>query len=118
MAGVGDTERWYQEYKDQANFLMVYIEEAHPGDIVGGLQVNQTENYEQREAVAELCTTSLDLTFPTVLDKLDNAVEITYAAFPDRPEQAILFCGLPGDADSTGPGGRLRFRAHVGNAGR
>ena len=63
---------------------MVYIEEAHPGNTVGGLQVNQTETYGQRDAVAELCTTSLDLTFPTVLDKLDNAVEITYAAFPDR----------------------------------
>ena len=89
---------------------MVYIEEAHPGNTVGGLHVNQTENYGQREAVAELCTTSLDLTFPTVLDKLDNAVEKTYAAFPDRiyvldSDGVVRHKTLPGPQgwDTAGP---------------
>ena len=63
---------------------MVYIEEAHPGNSVEGLEVSQTQSYAEREAIAEICTTNLDLTLPTVLDKLDNAVEIAYAAFPDR----------------------------------
>jgi hypothetical protein len=84
MAGVGDTEKWYQAYKDRANFLMVYIEEAHPGTLVDGLQVFAHESYEDRQELAELCTASKNLTLPTVLDKLDNAVEIAYAAFPDR----------------------------------
>ncbi len=84
MAGVGDTEKWYQSSKDQANFLMVYIEEAHPGNTVEGRQVFAHESDADRQELAELCTTSKSLTLPTVLDKLDNAVEIAYAAFPDR----------------------------------
>ena len=84
MAGVGDTEKWYQSFKDRANFLMVYIEEAHPGNSVEGLQVFAHESDKDRQALAELCTSSKNLTLPTVLDKLDNAVEIAYAAFPDR----------------------------------
>jgi hypothetical protein len=84
MAGVGDTEKWYQSLKDRANFLMVYIEEAHPGNTVAGQQVFAHQSDQERQQLAELCTTSKNLTLPTVLDKLDNAVEITYAAFPDR----------------------------------
>lgn len=84
MAGVGDTEKSYQSYKDQANFLMVYIEEAHPGNSVDGRQVFAHETMEDRQQLAELCTGSRNLTLPTVLDKLDNAVEIAYAAYPDR----------------------------------
>jgi hypothetical protein len=34
--------------------------------------------------LAEICTASRQLTMPTVPDKLDNAVEIAYGAFPDR----------------------------------
>ena len=84
MTGVGDTEEWYKEYGDRAHFLMVYIEEAHPGNLVEGLQVFSPETDEERQELAELCTASRDLTLPTVLDELDNAVEIAYAAFPDR----------------------------------
>lgn len=84
MAGVGDTEKWYQSYKDRANFLMVYIEEAHPGNSVEGRQVFAHESDQDRQQLAELCTSSKNLNLPTVLDKLDNAVEIAYAAFPDR----------------------------------
>jgi hypothetical protein len=84
MAGVGDTEKWYQSLKDRVHFLMVYIEEAHPGNSVNGQQVFAHESDKDRQQLAELCTTSKNLTLPTVLDKLDNAVEIAYAAFPDR----------------------------------
>ena len=84
MASVVDTENWYQEYKDRANFLMVYIEEAHPGNAINGLEVNAATTIEEKLELAELCTVSGNLNLPTVLDKLDNAVEIAYAAFPDR----------------------------------
>ena len=84
MNSVVDTENWYQEYKDRANFLMVYIEEAHPGNSVEGVEVHAATSIEEKQALAELCTASGNLNLPTVLDKLDNAVEIAYAAFPDR----------------------------------
>ena len=83
MAGVGDTESWYQSYKDKANFLMVYIEEAHPGT-EEGVDVVAPETIDERQELAELCTSSGKLSLPTVLDKLDNAVGIAYAAWPDR----------------------------------
>ncbi len=63
---------------------MVYIEEAHPGNTVEGQRVFAHQSDQERQELAELCTTSKNLTIPTVLDKLDNGVEIAYAAFPDR----------------------------------
>src|SRR5262249_32460775 len=84
MAGVGDTEKWYQAYKDRANFLMVYVEEAHPGNTVEGRKVFAHESDQDRQQLAELCTSSRNLTLPTVLHKLNNAIEIAYAAFADR----------------------------------
>ena len=46
--------------------------------------MNQPRTYEEREQLAELCTTSLQISLPTVIDKIDNAVELAYAGFPDR----------------------------------
>jgi hypothetical protein len=42
------------------------------------------ESDADRQELAEICTASRQLTMPTVLDKLDNSVEIAYGAFPDR----------------------------------
>ena len=55
-----------------------------PDNVAAGILVEQPENYTEREELAELCTTSLEITMPTVIDKLDNAVEIAYAGYPDR----------------------------------
>ena len=55
-----------------------------PDNVAAGILVEQPENYAEREELAELCTTSLEITMPTVIDKLDNAVEIAYAGYPDR----------------------------------
>jgi len=84
MGGVGDTEKWYESYKNKANFLLVYVEEAHPGNTVEGRQVFAHESDADRLELAQICTTSRHVTMPTVVDKLDNAVEIEYGAFPDR----------------------------------
>ena len=62
-----------------------------------------------RQAVDGALYASLDLSFPTVLDKLDNAVEITYA-FPDRiyvldSDGVVRHKTLPGPQgwDTAGP---------------
>ena len=54
------------------------------GNEAAGIRINDHTSYEEREAVAELCTTALDLTVPAIIDKFDNAVEIAYGGFPDR----------------------------------
>jgi hypothetical protein len=55
-----------------------------PDNVAAGILVEQPENYTEREELAELCTTSLEISMPTVIDNLDNAVEIAYAGNPDR----------------------------------
>ena len=92
---VGNIEEWYASKQGEANFLLVYVEEAHPSDAWGGGasgltteegegQIFQPTTYDERETLAELCTTNLDMKIPTVLDKLDNKAELAYAGFPDR----------------------------------
>ena len=49
-----------------------------------GIRVNQHTTYEERQAVAELCTTHLEITVPAIIDKIDNATSIAYGAFPGR----------------------------------
>ena len=39
---------------------------------------------EERVAVARTCYSSLGLSFPAVIDNIDNKVENAYAAWPDR----------------------------------
>ena len=49
-----------------------------------GIRINQHTTYEERQAVAEMCTTDLQITVPAIIDKIDNAVSIAYGGFPDR----------------------------------
>jgi hypothetical protein len=63
--------------------------------------VEQPENYAEREALAEVCTTSLEISIPTVIDRIDNAVELAYAGYPDRifildTEGVVQFKTQPG----------------------
>ena len=104
MNSAVDTENWYQEYKDRANFLMVYIEEAHPGGVKDGIEIHTATSMDEKEQLAELCTISGNLSLPTVLDKLDNAVEIAYAAWPDRI-YVVDADGIIRDKTKPGPSG-------------
>ena len=61
-----------------------------------------TTDAERREA-AELCTIALQVTLPTILDKIDDRVANAYAAFPDRiyiigSDGRVSYKGLPGPA--------------------
>jgi hypothetical protein len=55
-----------------------------PDNEAAGIQINQHTTYEEREAVAEMCTTNLEISIPAIIDKIDNAVSIGYGGFPDR----------------------------------
>ena len=84
-------ERLYRAYGQQADFLLVYIREAHPSD---GWQVPANERdgvkYEapktlaDRAVVASECVRSMKLGFPCALDDLDNTVQRLYGAWPAR----------------------------------
>ena len=69
----------------------MYIREAHPADgwqvdanIEAGIEVNQPKTIEERMAVARTCYEHLGLSFPAVVDDIDDKVEKAYAAWPDR----------------------------------
>lgn len=81
----------YQQYADRAQFLFVYIREAHPSDEwqVGSNErdavvIPQPTTFDERQEVAELCTEELLLTMPCVVDDIANTVDNAYAGWPER----------------------------------
>jgi hypothetical protein len=85
-------DKLYGEYKDRAEFRFVYVREAHPDSILFVIEddkeslqkVAQTDTLDDRGHNATLCTATLKLQLPVVVDKADNAVNKTYAAWPIR----------------------------------
>ncbi len=81
----------HRTYGDRVSFFVVYIQEAHPSD---GWQIPPNEQegvvYEQpktaaeREALAQACVLHLELSIPTLIDEMTNAVDWAYAALPER----------------------------------
>jgi len=87
---LGDLEKMYQDYKDIAEFRIVYIREAHASDsnwpvpyaIEKG--ITQHKNYGQRCSVAQRLVKDEKLSIPTIIDKMNNNVNEAYDAFPNR----------------------------------
>jgi type I thyroxine 5'-deiodinase len=87
---------------------MVYIKEAHPidGKVAAynekaGIRIKQPTTLDQREEVAQTCSTKLSLKFPVIVDTIDNKTSQDYAAHPDRlylvdREGKIAYKGKPG----------------------
>ena len=88
-----------RRYRGRAVFAFVYIREAHAVD--GILPERQTGTWlmgtpercllvetprtdEERAALARHCREEMALQFPLLVDGLDDAVEATYAAWPER----------------------------------
>ena len=105
-------ERLYTTYKKDAEFLLVYIREAHPDSVLivekDGEEVLeavvQTDSLEARNETAQVCALSLDLSIPTLVDKQDNKVNAAYAGWPDR----LVVVGVDGNIayyGSKGPSG-------------
>jgi thiol-disulfide isomerase/thioredoxin len=81
----------YQKYKEQANFLMVYVREAHPTDGWSmesntrvGVAVAQPRTFDQRAEVAEQFCTRLNPSMPVVVDELSDPVGHAYSGMPAR----------------------------------
>lgn len=102
---------FYQEYKDRAAFMFVYIREAHPSDEwqmpsneKDGVVLTQPVTHDERRSTAGRCCSQMKLTMPCVVDTLDNTVDDAYAAWPER-----IFVideeGVVGYASKQGPWG-------------
>jgi hypothetical protein len=87
----GNMEKLYRRYKDRANFVMVYVREAHPTDGWRmesndhfGVATLQPKTYRERVEVAQKCGRLLDLGFPMLVDTIDDAAGARYSGMPGR----------------------------------
>jgi hypothetical protein len=101
----------YRKYKDQVEFLLVYVREAHPTDgwqapvnVREGVLLESAKTAEEKEEHSTQCVRKLNIEIPTVVDNMDNAVELNYAGWPDR-----LYL--------VGKDGRIRYKSAPGPAG-
>ena len=77
----------YAQYSGQAQFLVVYIREAHPvdgWDIGGERRLYDPKTIEERRGVAGMCDAALQYGIRTYVDEMDDAVMTSYAAWPER----------------------------------
>lgn len=98
----------WQRWRDQVDFVVVYIREAHPeeGWVVSmnrdeDIVVNDPQTLAERTEVAATCALRLKIRMPVVVDDLDDQIARAYGALPDRlylvgKGGQIAFQGEPG----------------------
>ena len=77
--------------QDNADFLMVYVREAHPTDgwvmksnEKVGVAVAQPTTFVERQAVAEQCAAKLNPSMPLLVDDISDTVGNMYSGMPAR----------------------------------
>jgi type I thyroxine 5'-deiodinase len=81
----------YADYRDRAEFFIVYITEAHPVDawqvesnVKDDVLVATTKTADERDETAGVCVKDLGIQLPAIVDEPDDRVERAYTAWPDR----------------------------------
>ena len=81
----------YQRYKDEANFVMVYVREAHPTDgwkmqanAKAGVEVKQPITFGERVNVCDQFCAKLKPTMPVAVDEIHDPVGNAYSGMPSR----------------------------------
>jgi hypothetical protein len=96
-----------KRYEGKAQFLVVYIKEAHPSDDWAS-RVNSQLGYIQdpttfyeRSQVASTCMSDLKIDIPCLVDDMDNTAARAYRGWPDRlfivsTDGTMAYVGKPG----------------------
>lgn len=81
----------YAEYKDQVQFYIVYIREAHPANgwqvpnnLIEDVIYEEPTTDDERTEVASACQVSMGLDMPMLVDAIDNDVDKKYVGLPMR----------------------------------
>ena len=81
----------FARYKDQVQFFIVYIREAHPAEgwqvpnnLIEDILYNEPATEDERTQVAAACQIGLDLHMPMLVDGIDNDVDKKYVGLPMR----------------------------------
>ena len=83
----GRLTKIYETYKNDVEFFIVYIREAHAIDSRSPSSFGLVEdpiNIEERSKVASTCVAELNMPMPAIVDKLDDKVNQAYKGWPDR----------------------------------
>lgn len=106
-------DKVYEQFKDRAQFLLIYVREAHPDSILSVIGANgreslvkipQPKNLSTRISNATICQRTKDLDIPIAVDTIDNRVGKAYAGWPNR----MVVVGTDGKilyATNPAPGG-------------
>ena len=98
----------YAKYKDQVQFYIIYIREAHPHDgwrvpnnLIENIIYHEPTTDEERTEVASACQINLDLHMPMLVDSIDNDIDKKYVGLPMRQflidaEGRIAYAGAKG----------------------
>ena len=88
---MGDVIQIYDDYKNHADFLTVYVREAHPTDewqmksnVKDDVCYAQPKTLEQRVAIANDFAKRFKYPLPFGIDDMSNAANDAYAAWPER----------------------------------
>ncbi|MBT6960214.1 MAG: hypothetical protein HOA00_03650 [Rhodospirillaceae bacterium] len=98
----------YEANKDNIEFFLIYVCEAHPSDGWQTIQNLETELFykapttaDERAEIGNACQIGLDLKYPMLIDNIDDEVENKYVAAPIRlfvidPDGKITYAGGEG----------------------
>jgi hypothetical protein len=100
----------FTDFSDVAEFLFIYIREAHPDSVLsvvnsnqheGLLKIPQASSLSERIETASVCQRSMELKMPIAIDSMDNKTSRDYAGWPNR-------CVV------VGTDGRVLYKTEVG----
>ena len=81
----------HRRYADSAQFIAIYVREAHPTDgwrmdsnDRAGISIAQPRDGSERNAAAHRCCASLEISMPLLVDEIDDRVGHAYSGMPDR----------------------------------
>ncbi len=105
-------EELRRQYAGQAEFVYVYIKEAHPADewqmesnVEGDVVYEQPKRFEERLDLARTFVAEMDVETPTLVDDITNTANACYAAWPER----IYIIGTDGRIAHKGGMGPFHF---------
>ena len=81
----------FKRYKDQVEFFVIYIREAHPAhgwqvpnNVIENIIVEEPTTDEERTEVAATCQVDLGLEMPMLIDSIENSIDEHYVGLPMR----------------------------------
>jgi len=108
MAKLGQFGKMTAKFSSLADFVTVYISEAHPSEeanFTGNIDIAQHKNFEERVEASKILLDrkSPEDNYKLVVDLMDNKASTAYAAMPERLyvilDGKIVYEGLQGPFD-------------------